>query len=350
MVVFDYNKARLKPIALIDGQSFSMNHRILTVFILFTLLYITGCQSTGVPLAPTVEPVLATTRTTEAMPSPPDASLPVWTPTDEAAPAATATHPPEATSTTILTPTSDIRPLPATWRRWPVVPTLSARAAEIYQRGLALGNDPHSFSRIGDCQSEPGVFMGIYGDPNLYHLDQQHQYLQATIDQFNGSFGWTNITARRGFGISSVLSPLMSDPKYCTGSESPLECEFRVHKPSIVFISMGTNWCANCTRKFDGYLRKIVDFSIDRGVLPVLTTKADNVEGDNSLNADIAQVAYDYDLPMWNFWAAVQNLPGHGLKSDGVYLTVAGWDTRSFTGLLTLDTLWSNLKPLNPTP
>jgi hypothetical protein len=326
-----------------------MNHRILAIFCLFILLYITGCQSNRVSLAPTVAPVQTSSARIEATLSPSNPAsptLPIWTPTDEAA---TATPSPEATATASLTPTPDTRPLPAAWRSWPVVPTLSARAAEIYQHGLVLGNDPHSFSRIGDCQSEPGVDMGIYDDPRLYHLDQQHQNLQATIDQFSGSFGRTNITARRGFGISSVLSPLMSDPKYCTGSETPLECEFRIHKPSIVFISMGTNWCANCTRKFDEYLRKIVEFSVDRGVLPVLTTKADNVEGDNSLNAAIAQVAYDYDLPVWNFWAAVQSLPDHGLKPDKIYLTVEGWDARSFTGLLTLDNLWTKLKPLVPT-
>jgi hypothetical protein len=45
----------------------------------------------------------------------------------------------------------------------------------------------------------------------------------------------------------------------------------------------------------------------------------------------------------------VQSLPDHGLKPDKIYLTVEGWDARSFTGLLTLDTMWTKLKPLVPT-
>ena len=36
-----------------------------------------------------------------------------------------------------------------------------------------------------------------------------------------------------------------------------------------------------------------------------------------------AQIAYDYDVPLWNFWAAVQPLPNHGLSSDNFHLTFA---------------------------
>ena len=40
------------------------------------------------------------------------------------------------------------------WKELPVVPlTISDRAREIYQRGLIMGNDPHAFSKVGDCHS-----------------------------------------------------------------------------------------------------------------------------------------------------------------------------------------------------
>ena len=60
-----------------------------------------------------------------------------------------------------------------------------------------------------------------------------------------------------------------------------------------------------------------------KNVVPILATKADNLEKDNSINAAIARVAYDYDIPMWNFWAATQPLPDHGLYNDGFHLTFA---------------------------
>ena len=228
------------------------------------------------------------------------------------------------------------------------MPTLSARAVEIYQQGQPLGNDPHSFIRIGDCQSEPEVFLGIYDDPTRYPpFDKKYEYLQLTVNQFAGSFARPNVTARRGFGVASVFSPLQNDPKLCNSSETPLDCEYRLHKPIMAFVSMGTNWCKGCTAKFEEYLRKIVDFSIQNGVIPILGTKADNAEGDNSLNEVVAKVAYAYDVHMWNFWAAVQYLPNRGLEADNIYLTVEGWNERSFTGLQTLDTLWTALQAIH---
>ena len=65
--------------------------------------------------------------------------------------------------------------------------------------------------------------------------------------------------------------------------------------------------------------------------------------------ATIAQIAYEYEIPMWNFWAAVQPLPHHGLSGDGFHLTFSrnffddhnrmksAWPWRNLTALQTLD-------------
>ena len=45
----------------------------------------------------------------------------------------------------------------------------------------------------------------------------------------------------------------------------------------------------------------------------ILGTKADNVEGDDSINASIARLALEYQIPLWNFWLAVQPLPNQGM-------------------------------------
>ena len=256
---------------------------------------------------------------------------------------------PTITSTATETPTStpDTRPTPKYWREWPVIPTVSAKAEEVFLAGLAQGNNPHSFSRIGDCQSLPEVFLGIY-DTDRYWLSDRYKDLEFTIDQFNGAFGQTNQTVRDGFSVASVLSPLLADKQFCQGGETPLECEFRLNKPILIFISLGTNWQPGAEITFAEHLRKIVDVSIQRGVIPVLMTKADNVEHDNLLNLAIAQVAYDTQMPLVNTWAAVQYLPNHGLKEDGIYLTTEAWDERSFTALIALDAIWRDLAPLIP--
>jgi hypothetical protein len=252
----------------------------------------------------------------------------------------------EEAATTSLpspTPTADTRLTPKYWREWPVVPTISAKAMQVYQKGLELGNNPHIFSRVGDCQSVPGVFMGLYDDKKRYWLGNDYTYLQDTIDQFAGSFSRQSMAAKDGFGVASVLSPLRANPDACNSDESPLQCEFRIQKPIMVFVAMGTNWAPGAEISFEKYLRQIVDFSIEHGVIPILVTKGDNIEKDFKLNEAIAQVAYDYDMPLFNAWRAIQFLHNHGLEDNGVYLTVDAWNVRDFTGLQTLDSIWRGL-------
>jgi hypothetical protein len=229
------------------------------------------------------------------------------------------------------------------------VPKVSARAIEIYQQGLAMGNDPHAFSIIGDCQSQPAVFMGIYDTEDRYYLDDDYKYLEATIEQFKGSFGRDNVTVEDGMSVASVFSPLWATNEACLGNETPLECEFRIHNPSIVIVSMGTNWQPNSETAYEEHFREIIEFAISRGALPIITTKADNIEGNNQLNRIMVKAAYDYDIPLWNFWLAVRHLPNHGIdperKEGYIYLITTAWDIKSFTGLEALDAVWQAVQP-----
>jgi hypothetical protein len=239
------------------------------------------------------------------------------------------------------TPTSDARLSPDDWRQWPVVPTVSARAREIYQAGKAIGNDPTHFSKVGDCQNITEAFMGIYDLPGRYSLPAGQEALQTTIDEFSGSFGREGMAVKGGFNVASVLSPMWADPDYCQVGETPLECELRLHRPAFVFISMEVWFEGRTPAAYEGYLRQIVEYTIAQGAVPILATKADNVEGDHSINRATAQVAYDHDVPLWTFWRAVQPLTDHGIDwardSDGFHLTVEAWNVRSYTALQSLD-------------
>jgi len=104
----------------------------------------------------------------------------------------------------------------------------------------------------------------------------------------------------------------------------------------IVLIGMGTNWIPHGEVSFEKHLREVVDTVLKTGALPILATKADNVEGDWKLNEAIAHVAYDYDLPLVNVWRSVHDLPGKGLERK-IYLTPDGWMRRNQAWLLTLD-------------
>jgi hypothetical protein len=93
-----------------------------------------------------------------------------------------------------------------------------------------------------------------------------------------------------------------------------------------------------------------VDLIIASGAVPILTNKSDNVEGDHSINLATAKVAYDYDIPLMNFWLVADSLPNHGLdpNRNDIYLTPDGWDVRNFTALRTLDSVWRTLKAATP--
>lgn len=256
------------------------------------------------------------------------------------------------TPTPDFTPTPDTRPLPSQWRTWPIVPTLSANMIPVFLDGQAKGKNPTAFSTLGDCQSEPPVFMGIY-DTDRYYLGTGYEYLQETIDFFaqSDAFGRQSYCTQNGLSVASALSPTWADPAACLKDETPLACEIRLYQPSLMFINLGTNWSANATASHENYLRQIVDILLAEGILPILSTKGDNVEGDWSINKSIAQVAYDYDLPLWNFWAAIQNLPQHGLdpnRPGNNYLIPEAWDRRSFTGLQVLDSIRQTLEPYYP--
>lgn len=263
----------------------------------------------------------------------------------------TATPSPSLSPTQTSTPTPDVRPDPHQWSSWPVIPTVSARAREIYQDGLSKGNDPKSVSVIGDCQSEPNVFLGIY-TTDRYFLGDDYQYLQETIDYYRDSFSRRSFGVRDGLSAPSALSTLWADPETCRSGETPVTCELRSHKPAIIFINLGTNWKPGASAKaYEDYLRQIVEQVIANGTLPILSTKADNIEGDHSLNLATAKVAHDYDVPLWNFWLAADSLPNHGLDADreNIYLTPEGWDRRNFTALQTLDAIRRALNGL-PSP
>jgi hypothetical protein len=240
---------------------------------------------------------------------------------------------------------------PDNWQDMPVVPEISDAMREVYQRGLEMGNDPHAFSVVGDCQNVSVYFLGDFDETGQYSLGE-YDYLQATIDQYSGSFSRERVAANGGFSVATVLSPLWGDPELCEPSESPLECEFRLSNPSVVFISMETWWYDRPADTYAGYLRQIVEYSIDEGVVPIIATKADNLEGDHRINAAIVSVAQEYDVPLWNFWAAVQPLPGHGLTEDAFHLAYArpffdddvimehSWPIRNLTALQSLDAVW----------
>jgi hypothetical protein len=267
----------------------------------------------------------------------------------------------ESVVTQTIAPTlqvSTVQPLcdAEKWQEMPVIPAyLSPEIKKIYKDGLVRGNNEHAFSVIGDCQNVPSVFLGSFDDPNSYDLGE-YGYLQDVIEFYKGSFSRRGAAVSGGFNVARVLSPLAADPAVCNKNETPLECELRIQKPSVVFISMETWWSKRPAETYEQYMRQIIEIVLKNGAVPILATKADNLEGDNGINYTITKLACEYDIPLWNFYAAVQPLPGHGVWSDGFHLTVGlnyfnnpenmktGRSVRNLTALQSLYSIWTSLQ------
>jgi hypothetical protein len=233
----------------------------------------------------------------------------------------------------------------------PALPGVSQRARDIYRAGLGLGNNPRAFSKIGDCNSVPPYFLAPFDRPAEYRLGAQNAYLQETINNFAGSFARESLAAKDGMNTTSVFDPVWARPGVCLRGETPLACELRVQRPSIAFISLGTNGSWQSDAEYEGNLRRILDALVEHGVVPILSTKADDLEGGSRFNHIVQRLAGEYDVPLWDYAQVAQALPGRGL-SDSYHPSLGanyfdtpanlslGWPLRNLTALQALDAVW----------
>ncbi|MCD6355953.1 MAG: hypothetical protein J7L66_01600, partial [Anaerolineaceae bacterium] len=175
------------------------------------------------------------------------------------------------------------------------------------------------------------------------------EVLKDTIENFKGYFDRDGQSTQYGFNAAAVLSPLMADADICLPDETPLECEIRITRPTFALVSLEFWFEGRTSEVYERYMRQIIEYLMAQGVVPILATKADNVEKDHSLNLTTAKLAYEYDIPLWNWWAAAQGLGDKGIDPyrDGFHISVEAWNVRSKTFLQTLDHLWKGLSGLD---
>jgi hypothetical protein len=181
-------------------------------------------------------------------------------------------------------------------------------------------------------------------------------YFSGTAVRFGNSFNNPSLAALPGWETSDPLDPVKADPS--CGGASPLVCEYTAIKPSVAIIMLGTNdSTGNETPEFvQANLEELVNKSIEMGVIPVLTTVPWNSYHDpQEYNAIIIQTARAHDIPLINYWAAMEQLPNHGVGDDGVHPTISanghganfsasglqhGYNLRNLITLQMLDALW----------
>lgn len=194
----------------------------------------------------------------------------------------------------------------------------------IFRRGRSLGNQKNVFVKVGDCDTASPYFLYPFSG-GVYNLGD-YNHLQEAVTYFSGSFGRTSHAANGGFVTASLLNPLWANPQYCKPGETPVACEYRIQKPSVALIMTrtyhyGENWQDNYYRD----LKKLVEYSIQQGVIPVLSTIPRIPKAHNAiyeLNDRIRLVAAEYDVPLWDLFASTETLPNNGVEYDTAHLTL----------------------------
>lgn len=256
---------------------------------------------------------------------------------------------------------------PAAVASW--LPKLSPRAWQLYTASLDAGHNAHLFTLAGDSNSNPlrfldrvtsGAFpLGVYPE------------LRPVVDWFAPSFSHLSLAVGGGFSTTDVIDPAnAAGITGCLSGEGLFACELRMSKASVVFILLGTgdrfDW-----HEFENHYRALLDNAIHQHVLPVLVTKADDLEtwqgGASSgyINNVIRRLAQEYQLPLLDLWAATRSLPvvpnpalpkrpftQDGLQDEWGYyfhLTDAGQDRHILITLQTLALLQPRAGYASPT-
>jgi LysM repeat protein len=223
----------------------------------------------------------------------------------------------------------------------------------IFAMGQSLGRNPHALSKLGDSTIENPHFLTRF-DSGPYYLGD-YGYLQGVINYYIGSFAREG-AVRRGLATWTVLDPMWAGGS-CQPGENLLECEIRIQNPSILIMHLGSN-DAGVPESTEKNFREILEYCMNNGVIPILGTKADRHEGDNTNNEIIRQIAIDYNLPLWDFDLVASTIPGKGLGPDNVHMTPffahdwrqpeafqRGYGIMNLTALIAIDKVWRTVIP-----
>jgi lysophospholipase L1-like esterase len=158
-----------------------------------------------------------------------------------------------------------------------------------------------------------------------------------------------------------VLNPANADPVNCFAGESPLVCEYRAVRPAVAIIMLGTNDVPGTPAStFEANMRRVIETTISMGVIPVVSTIPPmhrvGIDGRvEEFNDILARLTREHDVPLLDYWSALQGLPNDGLGSDGVHPSWApngnsanftseylqyGMTVRNLTALWALDAVW----------
>ncbi len=232
----------------------------------------------------------------------------------------------------------------------PVVPsidkTMKFQLRNVYKTGVAAGNRPTVFAKVGDSITRSKYFQKDIGCSA--EVLANHQSLASTIQFFRGtafppsyttvwcgranSFSRDSLPAQNGWTAAEPLTKFPNPLSACPPpDDNPLRCEFRLLKPSIALIMLGTNDLEeDDPEKFRANLSLVVQETMLSGVVPVLSTippRLDNpIMGRRvaTYNNIIQEVATMLQVPLWNYWLSLRGpaIIHQGMDAKGIHPNV----------------------------
>lgn len=231
----------------------------------------------------------------------------------------------------------------AEWEELPVVPVLgpvvTGHLEKIVERGERAGNRPGVFAKIGDSITASPSFLQALTcrSPQLGEWSE----LRGTVEFFgrtsvapgaeeaqcavSNSYSRVGVAAVPGWRAVDALSRLEASPE-CLDLPA-VSCELRLTQPSVALIMFGTNDLTEFTAvQFRRDLARVARLVAGAGTIPVISTippreRRPFSERVARFNAEIAALAENRALPLWNYWRQMTGpgVPDRGLGDDGVH-------------------------------
>lgn len=202
----------------------------------------------------------------------------------------------------------------------------------IYQLGQAAGNQGDVFSKVGDSITvSPHMYAPISSEylnlGNFYYLqDVIDHFTKTQIRNGDNSFEAESLAAGIGWSAPVVLNPRFANEDWCMEDESPLLCEYRINHPAFALIMFGTNDLGRfSSSSFYYHYERIIEASLGQHVIPIISTVPPRVDFEDkvqSYNEVITRLATKYQLPLWDYGGAMQNIYDGGLDDDGVHPSI----------------------------
>ncbi|HEX5593907.1 MAG TPA: SGNH/GDSL hydrolase family protein [Solirubrobacterales bacterium] len=216
---------------------------------------------------------------------------------------------------------------------------MAGHLQKVAARGERFGNSPGVFVKIGDSitaspsflqalacrRPRLGAWSELGGTLEFFGATPVPPGAEEALCPISNSYSRLGVAAVPGWRALDALSPLES-PSECQGLPA-VSCELQLLRPSVALIMFGTNDLEEFTAvEFRRDLAGLTRLVSRAGTIPVVSTIPPRVQRPFSqrvarFNAEIAALAENRALPLWNFWRQLvePGVPDQGLGEDGVH-------------------------------